>query len=250
MSTALATIDTSSYLALKEDGAIAEAMAANMGEGVALRESDLTRVPIPTGGGSTWLIPGLTGDEPAKTIEGVLVYQCVRGILWPKAEPEEGSLPALVTFDLKTAKKVSDQLSPAFLASIEPARIGDTDLYNWADLPQCQWGSGKDGNGKAAKEQRVLYILRETEPLPLVVTIQPGSLKDWQKFILALTKAGVPYYRAVISLGLEKSTSGGGQPFSRVVPSLVGVLTPEQGTVIRTQFSEPMRAVAETSFSG
>lgn len=250
MSTALATIDTSNYIALQEGGAIAEALAANMGEGAALRESDLTRVPIPTGGGTMWMIPGLGGDEAAKTIEGVLVFQTVRGILWPKAEPEEGSLPALVSFDLKTARRVSDQLSDAFLDSIEPARIGDSDEYNWADLPQCQWGSGKGGSGKAAKEQRVLYILRETDPLPLVVTIQPGSLKDWQKFILALTKAGVPFYRAVISLGLEKSTSGGGQPYSRVVPNLVGVLTPEQGAVIRTQFTEPMRAVAETSFAG
>jgi len=249
MTTALATIDTSTYIALQDGGAIAEAMAANMGEGAALRESDLTRVPIPTGGGTMWMIPGLGGDEAAKTIEGVLVYQTVRGILWPKAEPEEGSLPALVSLDLKTAKQVSDQLSPQFLESIECALNYDG-TYRWADLPQCQWGSGKDGSGKAAKEQRVLYILREQEPLPLVVTIQPGSLKDWQKFILALTKHGIPFYRAVISLGLEKSTSGGGQPFSRVVPNLVGVLTPEQGAVIRTQFTEPMRAVAETSFAG
>lgn len=248
MSTALATIDTNNYLALQEGGAVAEAMIANMGEGASLRESDLTRVPIPTGGGTAWEIPGLVEDEHTRTIEGVLVYQCVRGILWPKAEPEEGSLPALVTLDLKTARQIADNLPAAFLESIEPAKNEDG-TYRWADLPQTQWGSGKDGSGKAAKEQRVLYILRESDPLPLVVTIQPGSLKDWQKFILQLTKAGVPYYRAVISLGLEKTTSAGGQPFSRVVPKLVGVLTSEQGAVIRTQFSEPMRAVAETSFS-
>lgn len=248
MSTSLAVLDTSNYLALQDGGAIAEAMAANMGEGAALRESDLTRVPIPTGGGTTWMIPGLAGDEPAKTIEGVLVFQTVRGILWPKAEPEEGSLPALVSLDLKTARQVSDQLPESFLASIAPA-MNDDGTYRWADLPQCQWGSGKDGSGKAAKEQRVLYILRETESLPLVVTIQPGSLKDWQKFIVALTKAGIPYFRAVISLSLEKTTSTGGQPFSRVVPSLVGTLDAETGALIRKQFSEPMRAVAESSFS-
>lgn len=248
MSTALATIDTGTYLALQEGGAIAEAMEANLGEGASLRESDLTRVTIPTGGSTTWIIPGLRGDEPAKTIEGILVYMTVRGILWPKAEPEEGSLPALVSHDLKTARRVSDDLSADFLRSIEDARTG-VDTYDWAKLPQTQWGSGKDGAGKAAKEQRVLYILRQGDPLPLVVVIQPGSLKDWQKFVLAMTKAGIPYWRAVVSLGLEKTSSSGGQPFSKVVPQLAGELTPEQGAVIREKFTEPMKGVAASSFA-
>jgi hypothetical protein len=248
MGTALATIDTGTFLALQDGGAVAEAMAANLGEGAALREGDLTRVTIPTGGSTTWLVPSIMGDEPAKSIDGILVYQCVRGIVWPKAEPEEGSLPALVSHDLKTAHLVSDNLSDEFVDSIADAQLPSGE-YDWNKLPQSQWGSGKDGNGKAAKEQRVLYILREGDPLPLVVVIQPGSLKNWQQFILAMTKAGIPYWRAVISLSLEKTTSKAGQPFSQVVPELKGVLTVEQGAVIREKFTEPMKAVAATSLA-
>ncbi|MEM9354462.1 MAG: hypothetical protein AAGA92_15760 [Planctomycetota bacterium] len=249
MTTELAVVDTGNYLALQDGGAIAEAMAANLGDGAALKESDLTKVPIPSGGGTTWMVPSITGEAPEKAIEGVLVYQCVRGVLWPREEPEEGTLPALVTDDLKIARIVSQDLSNDFLESIAGARNEDG-TYRWADLPQCEWGSGKNGHGKAAKEQRVLFILREQEPLPLVVAIQPGSLKNWRGFIMELTKAGIPFWRAVISLGLEKSQSGGGQPFSKVVPSLVGVLSDEQGKVIREKFTEPMRAVAASGSEG
>ncbi len=249
MSTALATIEArKDYVALQDGGQIMEAMSANMGEGASLRESDLTRVAIPTGGSTTWLVPNIAGDEAAKSIEGILVYQCARGIVWPKAEAEDGSLPLLVSHDLKTARLVADNATPEFLASIAEAKIGERQ-YDWEKLPQCQWGSGKDGVGKAAKEQRVLYVLRRDEPLPLVVTVQPGSLKNWQQFIIAMTKVGIPYYRAVVSLALEKAQSTNGSPFARVVPTLVGTLSREEGDIIREKFSEPMRLVAASAFS-
>ena len=250
MATALKTIDSGTFLALRDDNDIAEAMLANLGEGAMLRESNLTRVKIPTGGGVMWMVPTLTGDEPSRTIDGILVYQTVRGILWLGEEPQEGSLPALVSTDLKTARTIATDLPGEFLRSIEPALIDDArGIYDWTLLPQNEWGSGKGGNGKAAKEQRVLYILRQDEPLPVVVAIQPGSLGNWQEFIIQLTKAGIPFYRAVISLGLERAVSVGGQPYSQVLPKLIGTLTPEQGTVIRTRFTEPMRAVAAACFT-
>lgn len=249
-STALAAIDTGSYLALQKGGAIAEAMAANLGEGAAFRESDLTRVPIPTGGSTTWLVPNITGDKAVKSVEGILVHQCVRGLLWASEEPEESSLPLLVSHDLKTARLLAtDSVDQKILDRIAPAKLADGS-YDWAKLPQNEWGSGKNGSGKAAKEQRVLYVLAQDEPLPLVVIIQPGSLKGWQQFIVALTKAGIPFYRAVISLTLEKATAAGGQPYAQVVPKLIGTLSAEQGKLIVEKFTTPMRDCAASAFAG
>jgi hypothetical protein len=249
MFNAITTIDTGTYLALADGGEIAEAMAANLGEGSALKESDLTRVRIPSSAGTQWTVPGLLQDEITPSLDGILVYQCVRGVLWAGDEPEEGSLPLMVTDDLKIGRLVADNPPQNFLDAIEPHRIVGTDHYKWSDIPQNQWGSGKNGEGKRCKEQRVLFILRETEPLPLVVTIQPGSLKNWQQFIVALTKAGIPYWRAVITLTLEKDKSATGVAYSKVVPQLVGTLTKEQGDVIREKFTETMRAVAQSSFA-
>lgn len=249
-STALAVVDTGKYLALQDGGAIAEAMAANLGDGAAFRESDLTRVAIPAGGSTTWVIPGVMGDEATPAITGILCYQTARGILWGGDEPEEGTLPVLVSHDLKTARLVAPEtVDQKMLDSIAPARRADG-LYDWEKLPQNEWGTGKGGAGKAAKEQRVLYILPADQPLPLVVTIQPGSLKGWREFIVAITKAGVPFYRAVVSLRLEKAKSANGQPYAQVVPKLVGTLSAEQGKLILDKFTAPMRAVAADAFAG
>ena len=250
MSTALATIDAGSYLALQSGGEILEAMAANLGEGATLKESDLTRVKTPAGGGTTWTIPGLTGDTETKAITGVLCYMCVRGLLWRSDEPEEGSLPVLVSHDLKTAKLVLDRadVPGGMLADIDAA-TGADGLVDWEKLPQTQYGSGKGGVGKQAKEQRVLYILREEDTLPIVVPINPGSLKGWQRFVVEMTKAGIPYFRAVVELALEKAKSTGGTAYSEVVPRLVGVLTPEQGLSVRKNVTPMAQAAAESSFA-
>lgn len=250
MTTALATVDAGGYLALQSNGEILEAMAANLGEGAALKESDLTRVKTPAGGGTTWSIPSITGEEEAKEIVGVLCFMCVRGLLWRGDEPEEGSLPVLVSGDLKTAKLVIDRadVPEDVLADIDAATGGDG-VIDWEKLPQTQYGSGKGGFGKKAKEQRVLYILREQDTLPIVVAINPGSLKGWQRFVVELTKAGIPYWRAVIGLSLDKAKSGGGTTYSEVIPRLVGVLTPEQGKSVYTSVTPMARAAAETSFA-
>lgn len=248
--TALQTIDTTGYLALQDGGAVVEAMNANLGEGASLKESDLTRVTTPAGGGTTWTIPSITGDEQSPEIVGVLVYMTVRGLLWKGDDAAEGSLPVLVSHDLKTAHRVLDRSDVDEVMNVDIDTFTDEEgVIDWKALPQCQWGSGKNGVGKAAKEQRVLYILREQDTLPIVVTISPGSLKDWQKFIVELTKAGIPYWRAVIGLSLIADKSTNGTKFSKVVPKLVGVLTPEEGQSVYQSVTPTAQAAASTAFA-
>ena len=249
MGTELAKVETKSFLAMQKGNAVGEAMAANLGEGATMQESDLTRVPIPTGGGTNWTIPSITGDESCKAIEGILVYQQARGLLWGGEEPQEGELPVLATNDLVTAHLVNENPDPKLLEEMEPARDEDG-TYRWKDLPQNQWGSGRKGRGKRCREQRVLFVLRENDPLPLVINISPGSLKEWGKFIVGLTKHAIPYYRAVISLTLTKEKTDDGTAYSRVVPTLVGVLSESEGKKVQETFSVPMNQIAQQTFIG
>src|SRR5690606_10313363 len=94
------------------------------------------------------------------------------------------------------------------------------------------FGTGKNGSGKRAQEYRVLCILRENDAFPLLIRAKPGSLKNVGDFINKLTAAGIPYFRAVVSLSLEKAQNAGGQPFSRIVPKLVGRLDAEAGAKV------------------
>lgn len=249
MSTALAKVETSGYLALAGGGEVIEAMKANMPPGVGLRESDLTRVKIPTGGSKKWTVPSISGDDVVDELTGILVFQCVRGLVWASDEPQEGTLPVLVTHDLKRAKVVSEEVPPNMQAVIDE-HTGDDGLVNWETLPWTQWGSGKDGIGKRAKEQRVLYLLREQDTLPIIVAVQPGSLKDWQKFMVEISKAGIPYYRAVVRLRLEKETSAGGIAYSKVVPELVGVLEKSQADQVRQSLAGLIEDAAKSAFAG
>ena len=202
-------------------------------------------MPTPTQGQTKWMIPSLFGEDYVEKIEGILVYQTARGVLWVSDEPVEGTLPVLISDDLKTARRVCavENVPDEMIPVLEDCHI-QGDLFDWTALPYNEWGSGRNGVGKRAKEQRVLFILRKSDPLPLVVVIQPGSLKYWRKFIVELTKAGIPFYRAVISLGLEKAASEDGITYSRIKPSLVGCLSPEDGLSVKKQFSDSLARIA------
>ncbi len=239
MTTALAPYESSRFAALAPNSDVGEALRANLSHGETLDESMLIRVKTPAGGATTWIIPGISGDETAAEITGLLVGFFPRGVLWPSDEPVEGTLPVLITHDLVRGYAVGE--IPEEMADIlEPHRLPDGG-YDWQKLPYTQFGSGKGGFGKRAKEQRVLFVLREADPFPLVVAAQPGSLRAIRAFVPRLP---VPHYRAIVSLGLEKVTSKGGKPYARITPRLVGTIDKEAGERIRTLYTEPLGRVA------
>ncbi len=249
MSTSLAVIDGSSYLALQQSGALKEAMDANMGEGAILEEGDLTRVPTPLGGVTKWTVPSIAGDESEDDITGILVCICRRGVLWGNDDPVEGTRPVLQTNDLVTATRSNDDNGNISQETLDQFRLpGEPERYDWRALADDNgpfgYGLGKGGHGKRAKEQRVLFILREQEPFPLIVIVQPGSLKVMKQFIVDLSKAQIPHYRAVIKLRLKQSISASGTTYSEIVPELVGKLDEATGKVVRERWTDTLSGVA------
>lgn len=241
MSTAIAVVESGKYLALTEGSEVAEALAANFAPGEQFAESDLIRVPTPAGGATRWSIPGLSGDESVESIDGVLVFYGVGGVLWPSTDPAPGTLPLLRTDDLVFARKVGDDfgdIDPEVLAQHEVA----DGVYKWKDLPWNQFGSGKNGRGKRCQEYRTMCVLRAGDTFPLLVRAKPGSLKTVAPFVKQLP---VPHYRAEVSLRLSKVSNTGGQPYSQIVPRLTGTLTREQGEAVRRLYTEPLRNLVQ-----
>ena len=234
----LTVYKTSSFLALNPDSDISKAIAANMATGESLDASLFTRVKTPSGGATIWTIPGISGDESAQSIVGLLVGYFVRGTLWSSFEPSEGTPPVLVTDDLQRARlacdwsAVPEDMKPV----LDEYRLGDGS-YDWKRLPYQAWGTGKEGRGKRAKEQRVLFILRENEAFPLVVTAQPGSLRTIRPFI---GKLPVAHWQAVIDLSLTRRTNKGGKPYAEMAPRLVGTLSAEEGTVVKRVWTDAL----------
>ncbi|NBW12454.1 MAG: hypothetical protein EBR82_30925 [Caulobacteraceae bacterium] len=235
MSTDLA-VKTIDYPALTPDSRQARIIMQNLGD-EPMTETDLVRVPTPAGGGIKWTIDSNGNVETADELVGLLVASGKRGVLWPKDDPSE-MRPVLVSHDLIVGHRVSDELGDVSFEALEKFRIGDR-RYDWVALatsPEFGYGAGK-GGGKKVKESRVLAILRKGETWPVLVSVGPGSLKGFLPFLKRLP--AFPY-ECVVGLKLQKVKSNAGQPYSMIVPRLVGVISEEQGEVARRVYHEPL----------
>lgn len=246
----LIKVGANEFAALSPDSMAAIALRENIGnEGFS--ESDLIRVKTPSGGALFWTIEGPSGPETAGEIEGVLVFQGLFGLLWPSLEPSDDSKPVLETKDLRHAKirgaikrdesgkivSIEGVTDPEMLKVL--AEREKDGVVNWAELPYCEFGTGKNGSGKFAKEGRALFILRKGSVLPLLIRTGPSALGIFKKF---LTQLEVPYWMAVVGLTLKEEKSAGGQKYSLIVPKLKGVLEPEAAAQVKTQYHEKLKA--------
>lgn len=238
MATTELAVKTVDYPALSNDSRQMQVIAANL-EGEPMQEMDLVRVKTPSGGSTQWAIEVDGNLTATDEIVGLLVGIGKRGVLWPEEDPSD-LRPVIVTNDLQVGYRVSDDLGSIRPESLEKYRIGDR-KYDWVALsngPEFGYGSGKGGHGKRCKEARVLAILRQGETWPVLVTIGPGSLRNVIPFLKRLP---VFPHEAVVGLKLVKAKGKGGQPYSQIVPRLVGTITPEQGDVARRVYADPIR---------
>jgi len=238
MTTAISTVEKIEYPALVPDSRQARIIAQNLGD-EPMRETDLVRVKTPLGGATKWTVEVNGNQETCDELVGILVGEAKRGVLWPDPNPTE-QRPVVISNDLLVGYRVSDDLGSVDPAALEKYRIGDR-RYDWAALSSSpEFGYGAGGAGKRVKESRILAILREGDVWPVLVTVGPGSLASWLPFRKRLPCF---HYEAVLGLRLEKAKGGAGQPYSMIVPRLVGELSEEQGEVARQLYTEPLTAM-------
>jgi len=248
MSTAISTTaKTVDYPSLSPNSRQAQIILANL-DGEPMNEQDLISVPTPAGGGTVWNIDNNGNVESTDEIVGLLVAIGKKGTLWPKDDPSE-MRPVLQSNDLLVGYRTGDDLGDIDPKALEKYRVGDR-RYDWAALsasPEFGYGSGKSGTGKKVKESRRLAILRQGETWPILVTIGPGSLRSFLPFAKRLPDF---HYACVIGLKLVKVKSSGGQPYSQIVPRLVGTISPEQAEVARVTYTEPLKRMFNAPPSG
>jgi hypothetical protein len=239
---AAAAEQTGFRLAVLEEGSeVAEAMRVNLSTGESISPSLLERVPMPTGGSTTWAFTVNGNDISTKEIVGVPVLFTPRLTLWPTDEPS-GKSPVLVANDLLVAHRVSDDIGDLDPAVLEAARIGDR-TYSLEKLWYAQWGSGKNGKGKRMRESRIVCILREDDAWPLLLQAGAMSVQPLSDFFVRLS---VPYYQCVVGLSLTKEQNGAGQPYARIKPRQVGKLTREQGQALHATYTAALKRMFQS----
>ena len=105
---------------------------------------------------------------------------------------------------------------------------GDTgECKACSSCPYSKFGSGDNG-GMACKQKRRVFILREGEILPVLLTIPSASLKEFTKYVTRLLQKGKKTNSVVTKFGLKKAQNSTGITYSQVVCSVDRALTHEE----------------------
>lgn len=208
MTTDLVPLTETYAIAKSEPQVLLEAMAENIGN-QGLTAFDLDRVTIPAGGGKSWTVPTLEGEESAKTLEGVIVGWREPRAYWRLSLDESGG-----------------NTPPDCSSDDGVVGVGDPG-GQCAKCQFAQFGSKEGSDGQACKQMRLLFIVRPSDMLPLALFLPPTSLKACKQYFLRLASQGIPYYGVITKLALESDKNAGGVAYSKAVPTMAGQLAPE-----------------------
>ena len=151
------------------------------------------RVKIPAGGSIQFEIPGDNPEDPdySKTIEGVILYSHATNAYWAEgSEYDDNESPICSSIDAK-------------IGCGTPGGLCATCALN--QFGTATDGKGNPAKGKACKNMRQLYILRNGDYMPIQLTLSPTSLTPYSDFVNAcFVSRHRPLYAAVAQIGLKK----------------------------------------------
>lgn len=219
-----------------------EIAAMNENEGyLALRDFDLggmlseelaglnltfERIKIPSGGGVIFEIPG---DDPAnpdtvKDFEAVILYNHAMNAYYKEEYKGGNNPPDCGSFD-------------GIIGTGVPGGRCDKCPYN-------EFGSGKEGSGKACKNRRRMFLLREGELFPVILSLPTGSLKDYTKYVTRLMAKGLKPSSVVTRFSLKRANSSTNIVFSQAQFALARKLTPEEAKLVAS-YAAQIKAISQ-----
>ena len=181
-------------------------------------------VKSPSGGSTTFEVPGLAGNEATMELTGIILDYTTPRAYWDTPDPVEGMPPVCLSQN----------------------SIISEDGKSCAHCPFNTFGS-KDGesNAKACKESVLLFLLRPNNIIPLLVRVPVTSKPRFLKYSTRLLSTLTPISSVVTKVTLEKATSKQGKPYALFNFEAVGTLSPEeaaQAKVFGQQFMEIVNA--------
>jgi len=206
---------------------IREAVTANLGDR-GMSASDFERIKIPAGGGTAWTLQSLDGEEMVKELSGIIVaWRDTRAYWSVPMEQSEGNMPPdCYSMDARTG-------------------IGKPGGDCHA-CPFAEFGSDPKGDGQACKQVRQLFLVRQENLLPEIVSLPATSLKPARQYFMRLASKAVPCYSLITRIGLEKTKNTQGIVYARAVFASGGRLSPEQATRVK-EYAAMMQPFLEST---
>lgn len=200
--------EQSGFMALA-DFDLSEAMA----EELAGLEGGFERIKIPSAGSTVFEVPGDAPGEAdaAKEFSAVILYHHPLFAFYHDTYTGGNNPPDCASFD-----GVQGEGDPGGVCAVCP--------YN-------QFGSAP-GGGKACKNRRRIYVLREGEIFPLLLSLPTGSLRDFGKYIKHLLGRGRKSCAVVTRFSLKKATNAGGIVYSQAQFAMERVLSSDEFALV------------------
>lgn len=202
------TTTTSAFLALRDfnlNDALNEELSGLSG--------GFERIRIPAGGMTVFEIPGENSDSPetVKEFSAVILHHHPLNAYYTDKYTGGSNPPDCGSFD-----GICGEGNPG----------GEC-----AKCPYNKFGSGENG-AKACKNRRRIYLLREGEIFPMIMSLPTGSLKDFTRYIMRLLSKGKKSNAVVTKFTLKKATNNNGIAFSQAQFAVDRALTVEELALI------------------
>lgn len=150
-------------------------------------------IKSPSGGSTVFSVPGISGEETAKELTGIILDYSMPRAYWETPDPVEGTPPACFSND----------------------SIISHNGKACAACPFNDFGSRNgDSNAKACKEAVMIFLLRPENIMPVIVRIPVSSKLRFQRYMTRLIGRMMPLSSVVTRITLEKTTNRTGQPYS------------------------------------
>ena len=214
--TEITTANNAGYLALRNFN-LTDALTEELGG----LSGSFERIKIPAGGSTIFEIPGDDPDEPetVKEFSAVMLYHHPLYAYYKDKYAGGSNPPDCGSFDGITG-------------------VG-TPGGSCESCPFNVFGSGENG-AKACKNRRRVYLLREGEIFPLILSLPTGSLKDFSRYVMRLLSKGNKTNAVVTRFTLKKAMNNSGIAFSQAQFALDRKLTPEEYALV-TNLSEQVK---------
>jgi len=176
-------------------------------------ELQFERVKIPSGGGIVFEIPG-DNDEPdtVKEFSAVILYHHPLNCYYSTKYTGGSNPPDCGSFD----------------GVIGVGNPGG----ECKKCPLNQYSSGENGS-KACKNRRRIYLLREGEMFPMLLSLPTGSLRGFTKYLQSQISKGRASNSIITKFSLKKATNAGGIAYSQAVFAFERTLTPDEQKAIQ-----------------
>lgn len=200
-------------------------MTGAMAEELDGLDGSFERIKIPSAGSTVFEVPGEDPNEPdsIKEFSAVILYHHPLHAYYKSKYSGGNQPPDCGSFDGLTGEG-----SPG---------------GSCAKCPFNQFGSGENGS-KACKNRRRIYVLREGEIFPLLLSLPTGSLKEFTRYIKRLLSKGKKSNSVVTRFSLKKAVNSGGIAYSQAQFAIDRQLTAEEFTLI-SKLSEQVKAYSK-----